>query len=77
MGARPGSGLSSSSALVCAAMLAVLAAGGARPPKAVSLAAQGHARPKRVLVSGALFMRPPKAVSLAALGPACCGPSGD
>ena len=39
MGGRPGSGLSSSSALVCAATLAVLAAIGERPPKAVSLAA--------------------------------------
>ena len=42
MGGRPGSGLSSSSALVCAATLAFLAAAGARPPKAVSLAALGH-----------------------------------
>ena len=38
-GARPGSGLSSSSALVCAATLAVLAAGGVRLLKAVSLSA--------------------------------------
>lgn len=42
MGGRPGSGLSGSSALVCAATLAVLAAAGARPAKAVSLAALGH-----------------------------------